>query len=336
MPEQRPGLQLLDDERPGRSTSSWTTTATTRLDNTKVITAVKPDTYSVTEAATTGWELTKIDCDGATGTVNLGQGTVTFTVPNNGDVTCTFTNTKLKNNPTITTAADQTGVVVGGTVSDSATLAGATAGAGGTITFRAYGPNDPNCGDTPAFTSSAVAVNGNGTYGPVSFATDAVGTFKWIASYSGDADNNPVAGKCGDDGETDTTHQGQPDDLDRASANDHDRRLGLRHGDPGRRVQPDRHDHLQAVRPERHDLHESVRVHDHQGRQRQRVVHVRGVQPRPSSGTYRWVASYGGDANNNAVSGACNDANESVVVSPATPGIATSAAESGRHRQCDP
>src|SRR5262245_46632514 len=33
-----------------------------------------------------------------------------------------------------------------------------------------------------------------------------------------------------------------------------------------------------------------------------------------AAGTYRWVAGYGGDANNKTVSGACNDPNESVVV----------------------
>ena len=34
-------------------------------------------------------------------------------------------------------------------------------------------------------------------------------------------------------------------------------------------------------------------------------------------GTYRWIASYSGDANNPAVSGLCNDPNESVLVIPA-------------------
>src|SRR4029077_16981867 len=42
-------------------------------------------------------------------------------------------------------------------------------------------------------------------------------------------------------------------------------------------------------------------------------------------GTYRWIASYGGDANNNAVSGACNDANESVLVNQAGPAVVTQA-----------
>ena len=34
-------------------------------------------------------------------------------------------------------------------------------------------------------------------------------------------------------------------------------------------------------------------------------------------GTYRWIAAYSGDANNPPVSGACNNPNESVVVTPA-------------------
>ncbi|HEY5365203.1 MAG TPA: IPTL-CTERM sorting domain-containing protein [Casimicrobiaceae bacterium] len=34
-----------------------------------------------------------------------------------------------------------------------------------------------------------------------------------------------------------------------------------------------------------------------------------------SVGTYRWIAAYGGDANNTALSASCNDANENAVVS---------------------
>ncbi len=45
-----------------------------------------------------------------------------------------------------------------------------------------------------------------------------------------------------------------------------------------------------------------------------------------SPGTYRWIAAYAGDANNLPVQGACNDANESVLVSLAPPLIAVSPA----------
>src|SRR5262249_44042247 len=41
-----------------------------------------------------------------------------------------------------------------------------------------------------------------------------------------------------------------------------------------------------------------------------------------TAGTYRWVASYGGDANNSAANGACNDPNESVSVTSASADVA--------------
>ena len=41
-------------------------------------------------------------------------------------------------------------------------------------------------------------------------------------------------------------------------------------------------------------------------------------------GTYRWIASYGGDINNNAVSGICNDTGENYVVGRAPTTIGTS------------
>src|SRR5205823_9651732 len=43
------------------------------------------------------------------------------------------------------------------------------------------------------------------------------------------------------------------------------------------------------------------------------------------TGVYRWRAFYSGDANNPPVSTACNDANESSTVNPATPTLTTTA-----------
>jgi hypothetical protein len=47
-----------------------------------------------------------------------------------------------------------------------------------------------------------------------------------------------------------------------------------------------------------------------------------------AAGTYYWLASYGGDGNNNAVSGACSDANEQSVVGPRNPSLSTNATQS--------
>jgi hypothetical protein len=106
-------------------------------------------------------------------------------------------------------------VVLGNPITDTATLTGTanqpgtpainptTAGgpAGGSITFTLYGPD--NC-TTVAFTSAAVAVSGNGTYGPVSFTPTAVGTYHWVATYSGDLPNTNGTSHntdCSDTGE---------------------------------------------------------------------------------------------------------------------------------------
>ena len=60
--------------------------------------------------------------------------------------------------------------------------------------------------------------------------------------------------------------------------------------------------------------------------QRQRHLHhadrLHAARHRTVTGTYQWDASYSGDTNNNAVSDN-NDANEQVVVSPASPTIRT-------------
>ena len=107
----------------------------------------------------------------------------------------------------VTSATDATGAST--TISDSATLSGGYNPAG-TITFKLYGPSaTPSCTSTNLlFTSSPVTVSGNGTYGPVSFSPLAVGKYYWIASYSGDANNDAVSGACGDTGETSTVNPG--------------------------------------------------------------------------------------------------------------------------------
>ena len=101
--------------------------------------------------------------------------------------------------PTLTTQASGP-VQLGNPISDTATLTGTAnqpgspvinpttlgAKAGGTITFTAFGPN--SC-TTLAFTSAAVTVSGDGTYGPVSFTPTAVGTYTFVASYSGNPPN---------------------------------------------------------------------------------------------------------------------------------------------------
>src|SRR5436853_7191629 len=59
------------------------------------------------------------------------------------------------------------------------------------VLFRSnlYGPDDATCGGAVIF-SSTVAVSGNGDYTSASFTANVAGTYRWVASYSGDANNN--------------------------------------------------------------------------------------------------------------------------------------------------
>jgi hypothetical protein len=95
------------------------------------------------------------------------------------------------------------GVDLGNPVTDEATLSGtatqpanpvinttgaAGPAAGGTITFKLYGPDDCT---TLAYTSPAVAVSGNGTYNTPApqFEPTKPGTYHWVAQYSGSSPN---------------------------------------------------------------------------------------------------------------------------------------------------
>ena len=110
--------------------------------------------------------------------------------------------------PTLTTNATAS-VTIGSSITDTATLAGATVDAGGTITFKVYGPSSTAvCTDGASgnlkYTSPAFAVSGNGTYPtgsqtPFSYTPTAPGTYYWIATYSGDGvKNDGISGTCGD------------------------------------------------------------------------------------------------------------------------------------------
>ncbi|MBA3747103.1 MAG: hypothetical protein H0W96_06365, partial [Solirubrobacterales bacterium] len=72
-----------------------------------------------------------------------------------------------------------------------------------TVDFRLFAPGDATCTGTPVFQSLNVPypVAGGGVTS-ASFTPTQAGTYRWVASYSGDANNVSVAGACDDAGQT--------------------------------------------------------------------------------------------------------------------------------------
>jgi hypothetical protein len=116
--------------------------------------------------------------------------------------------------PDLTTQAT-TPVTLSDPISDTATLAGATSDATGTMTFTLYGPydasidpateqTDPCAAGDLVFTSDppidigTADAQGNYVVESPEFEPTEVGRYQWIASYSGDDKNEPSTTLCRD------------------------------------------------------------------------------------------------------------------------------------------
>jgi hypothetical protein len=84
-------------------------------------------------------------------------------------------------------------VPAGGNISDSATVIGG-ASPTGNVVFELFGPGDTNC-STPIATRTGTLNAGSAASGNVT--AGGAGTYNWVATYSGDANNNAVASPCG-------------------------------------------------------------------------------------------------------------------------------------------
>jgi hypothetical protein len=121
-----------------------------------------------------------------------GAGTATGAGDGPGEAKVVFTYTFA---PSLAASASP-GVELGGPVTDTASLSGGGSPTG-ELEFRLHGPGDPGCAE-PAVFSDTVAVGGNGDYTSAPFVPTEPGTYRWVASYSGDADNAAVQSACDD------------------------------------------------------------------------------------------------------------------------------------------
>ncbi|MGA9774888.1 MAG: hypothetical protein WBU92_03090, partial [Candidatus Dormiibacterota bacterium] len=84
-------------------------------------------------------------------------------------------------------------IAVGGSAYDSATLSGATANAGGTVTYSYYTNNTCSAGQVVVGT---VTVSGGMVPDSSAVAFNTAGNYYWQAAYSGDANNGSATSPC--------------------------------------------------------------------------------------------------------------------------------------------
>ena len=231
------------------------------------------------------------------------------------------TQVSISNCAGLTTNATQS-VTVGNPISDTATLSGVATNAGGTITFKAFGPDDATCSGTAAFTSTKT-VNGPGNYTSDSFTPTAVGTYRWTAAYSGDASNQSASSPCNAPNESSVVNPAAPDIVTTATS-------PVAFGDPisdkatlsGATTNAGGTITFNLYGPNDTDCSGTAAYTN--------AVDVSGNGEYGSGeftptevGTYRWTAKYSGDDNNEPASSPCNAPNESSVVNAAPATIDT-------------
>lgn len=206
-------------------------------------------------------------------------------------------------------------VPVGGSITDTAIL-GSGSSPTGTITFSIYGPTDTTCAGTPVFTSPAVKL-AVPTISPA-YTPTAPGTYHVIASYSGDTNNSAVTGKCGDVGESVAITQATPTLTTAAAAPTTAGTLTDTAALTGG-YKPTGVITFNAYGP--NDAACATPVFTVAEPASAATVST-AFHP-AAAGTYRWIARYGGDANNTAVAGSCADPAEAVTVTASAIGPAS-------------
>jgi hypothetical protein len=219
-----------------------------------------------------------------------------------------------------TTATD---AKIGGSIHDTANvLLGLNPT--GTVTFNAYGPNDPTCAGAVAFTDT-VSVAGNGLYPSANFTPTQLGTYRWTADYSGDTDNAPVSSPCNAPNESSTVSKATPTLITNASpknvapgAQVHDTaNLSFGHNPTGQIV-------FRLYGPNdptcsKAPVFTATKPVSANGN------YSSGNFTPAKPGNYRWTARYSGNPENAVATSGCNASGESVTVAKATPVLSTTA-----------
>jgi hypothetical protein len=216
-----------------------------------------------------------------------------------------------KATPSISTTQQPATAGIGSSIADHVTVSGGY-NPSGTVTFRLY----DNAGATgsPLFSDTKTLSSGSATSG--GYATTATGTYYWVATYNGDANNNTIASGTAEEPVTVTMATPSisvtPSPATAAIGSSIAAQATVTSGySPTGTVTFKLYDNPNATGPALFTDAKSVSSGS---------ATSGGYVP-PSTGTYYWVASYGGDANNGSASS--GTAAAPVTVSTATPSIST-------------
>ncbi|HEY1734617.1 MAG TPA: hypothetical protein VGG23_09230, partial [Acidimicrobiales bacterium] len=243
---------------------------------------------------------------------------ITITASNgvSPDATQSFTLT-VHAAPSISTQSQPSSVAVGGSIADQATVSGGDSPTG-TVTFDLY--DNASASGTPLFTDTETLSGGSAT--SASYTTTATGTDYWVATYNGDANNNPESSGNADDPVTvglaspsiSTTQQPASVTVGASVADQATVSGGY---NPSGTVTFDLYDNADATGTplftDTEPLSGGSAISD--------------SYSTTGAGTDYWVATYNGDTNNSPVSSGSGD--EPVMVAQTAPSISTSDPGSG-------
>lgn len=237
-----------------------------------------------------------------------------------------------KASPAITTTAS-TDVKLGETsLIDSATVTGGVNPvAGATVSFALYGPDDATCLTVPVSTSTVSYPVTGGAVSSNSYTPTVPGTYRWVATYSGDANNNTAVGLCGDIAERTVVSKAAPAIVTAASAAEI--AIGGELSDSATvtgRVSPAASTiDFSLYGPDDDDCSGTPVFTSFGVAYSATATTVTSGAFTPTlPGTYRWVAAYNGDANNETATGTCGDPAETVQVFGGLSRIVTNASAS--------
>jgi hypothetical protein len=209
---------------------------------------------------------------------------------------------------------------IGIALTDAATIHGGFDPTG-TVTFELFPPEDTLCAGTPVFSSTKPLAGGSASSDP--YTTAALGTFRWVAAYDGDVNNRGDRSGCQNEPEIITQATPAIDtiplggDLVGAPASDTATVTGG-FGPTGTVTF--------ALFAPGDDVCGATPVYTNTAGLSGNTA-ASGSYTTTAQGDYRWVATYGGDANNTAVAAGCQD--EVVTAALATPSIATTPSGGG-------